>query len=54
MCDAELRVEEQGKRNESVPLDVIANIGVDALGELIVTVDGSRDRVYFERSGGGE
>lgn len=31
-----------------VPLDVIANLGTDALGGLIVTVDGPRGHVYFE------
>lgn len=31
-----------------VPLDVVANLGVDALRELVITVDGPRGQVYFE------
>lgn len=53
LSDAELRVEERGGRYGSVPLDVIANLGVDALADLVVTIDAQRERVYFERSGPG-
>lgn len=47
------RAEERGERYDSVPLDVVANIGVDALTRLVVTVDAPRQRVYFERPGVG-
>lgn len=46
--NAELRPEEQGPAYRSVPLDVIANLGVDALDRIVVTIDASRNRVYFE------
>lgn len=46
--NAELRPKEQGPAYRSVPLDVIANLGVDALEQVVVTVDASRNRVYFE------
>lgn len=48
LAGAELRVEEPGRRYESVSLEVIANLGVDALGGLVVTIDPPRGRVYFE------
>lgn len=35
----------------SVPLDVIANLGVDALSALVVTIDAARERIYFEEPG---
>lgn len=46
--------EDQGKAYRSVPLEVVADLGVDALGNLIVTLDGPRGRIYFESPGGGE
>lgn len=54
--EAELRPKEQGEAHRSVPLRVIANLGVDALSELVVTIDPARNRVYFEApaaAGGG-
>lgn len=47
--EADLRVEERDERYGSVPLEVIANLGVDALADLVVTIDAPRERVYFER-----
>lgn len=50
---AELRVEERSERYQGVPLEVVANLGVDALAGLVVTIDAPRERVYFERSAEG-